>query len=121
MNVELKYKDTISKILKVLTFLAISITVIGYSMFVLSNPESKMDYSKFDNFAALKLNIFWKGLCSLDPFYITYLGIIILLSIPFVRIILSTFTFYVSKNKRYTLVGSSIIAILILSAIIGSL
>lgn len=115
-----KQQLLIGNTIKFLTYIAICITCLGYVCYIIQNPQLTENYAIFNKHAVFNWTIFIHGLLNLQGYYITLAGILLLMLSPFLRILFITIAFAIEKDKRYTIIGTLILFILLISAYLGA-
>ncbi|MGH9481396.1 MAG: DUF1634 domain-containing protein [Terriglobales bacterium] len=62
-----------------------------------------------------------RGLLRLDPFSLMLLGTVVLILTPVVRVALALIAFVRARDRRFTLVTGAVLAVIVLTAILGRL
>lgn len=114
-----KQQIIIGNTIKILTYVAITISCLGFIIYSAKVESIQTDYQEFNRSAVFNWNDFKNGIFNLDGYNLTLLGIIILMITPILRVLLITIAFALNNNKRYTIIGILILSILAISSLIG--
>lgn len=104
----------------VLTVLVVSIT--GGLIYLSSNWQNTVDYSTFvenDRSIFEVISTTFTKAFQLDSISIIYLGVLLLFFTPFLRLILSLFSFILEKDKLYIAITLLVIGIVGMSVFFG--
>ncbi|OGC74869.1 MAG: hypothetical protein A2145_04685 [candidate division Zixibacteria bacterium RBG_16_40_9] len=106
MNREFSYKTT-GLVLKWGSWLSILILTSGLILFTI-------DPSSFEFGVTSWGENFWRKLSHFDPQAIINLGIILLMLVPFFRVVAIGIGFVIEKDKKYSLISGMVLLFLIL-------
>ncbi len=91
----------------------------GYHEIQLNNISSIVQYRVTPDFPNTPGEV-WSGLLSLKPYAVITLGLIVLITIPILRVAVSIIAFALERDWLYTLITSFVLFVLLLSYAIGS-
>lgn len=101
-------------------YVSIAITVLGLMMYLLGDAHIQPNYSVFTDGAKFTISGFFAELEKLSPTAIMTLGIMVLMFIPFVRVLTAFIEYVISKNTRYIIYTAIIIVVIICSVFLGA-
>ncbi len=91
----------------------------GYHEIQLNDINSIVQYRVPPDFPNTLAEV-WSGLLALKPYAVITLGLIVLITIPILRVAVSIVAFAVERDWLYTLITSFVLFVLLLSYAIGT-
>lgn len=102
----------ISRLMRASVFLSGIIIFIGLVLFMVTGDSSgPLDIFEFN----------WMvfGAPFLEPSHVIFLGFMVLVGTPFLRIVASVAVFFVSKDWTFTVITGMVLSVLVLSMLLG--
>lgn len=101
---------------KWLKYCAIVVTLAGMVLFTLEHHQA--DYAVFSPVFAFRLPLFWADLMQLKGYGVMTLGILLLISIPIVKVIFYLADFLLRKNTLYVVISAIILCVFFTSMLL---
>lgn len=112
----------IGAVLKYGVLTVLTIGIFGGLIYLFGHQQDMVHYSVFkendQNFFQVVKSIF-VGVSHFDGRSIIYLAVLILFCTPFLRLLLSLFSFILEKDKLYILITCIVLAIIVMSVTLG--
>ncbi len=107
----------IGMVLRVGVIAAAAVVVLGGALFLLAEPHATPRYSPFHGEPANLTSAasIIKAAMSLDSSSIIQLGILLLMSVPIARVVLSTAAFFMQRDWLYFAVTLTVLSLLLVS------
>lgn len=104
-------------LLRVGVVLSMSIVFIGGILYLITNPESSVDYKVFDPEHAEYSSIIsiLKGVMQLKGKAVIQFGVLLLIFTPIARVAFSIFSFIIEKDYLYVAIGILVLTIILFS------
>ena len=107
----------ISAVLKWGSYSSFLVVLVGLILFAFTSPAFPVTLQM----KALSLSQLVNQLSEFKSIALINLGLLVLMMTPVFRVVVAIFSFALEKDKRYTLVASTVLVILILSLLIAGL
>jgi len=114
--------DLVGWVLRIGVALSMLLTGSGLLLYLLhpQNSHTSVDYSSFKDSGLWSFHHFGDRLAHFDSIALMQLGILLLISTPITRVIITLIGFWIERDLRYTLVASLVLLILLCSFFIGA-
>jgi len=111
--------DVISRVLRYGVVISAVIIIAGLLLLLAANGSS--DATPMLNFNLRQvptLGTFLSGLASLQPYSVIELGAMVLIATPVSRVLISVFLFAAQKDRLYTMITLTVLALLLFSMLV---
>ena len=111
--------DVISRVLRFGVVISAAIIIVGLLLLIAANGSSDATpLLDFNLRQAPTLGSFLSGLASLQPYSVIELGAIVLIATPVSRVLISIFLFAAQKDRLYTMITLTVLALLLFSMLV---
>lgn len=107
-------------VLRIGVALAMLVTLVGLIGYLKAFKGTQTDYSHFQEQGLIDLSDFSRRLGQGESIALMQLGVLLLISTPILRVMITLIGFRIEKDLRYTLIATAVLFILVISFFLGS-